>query len=63
MIVTFWESEVATGAFARDDISMAKYYDFEKPAVPSPVIASVTAALASWRQRFSELSSLYSALV
>jgi hypothetical protein len=29
-MVTFWESEVAIRAFAGDDISLAKYYDFDK---------------------------------
>lgn len=28
--VTFWESEAAIRAFAGDDISVAKYYDFDK---------------------------------
>jgi hypothetical protein len=28
-MVTFWESEVALRAFAGDDISVAKYYDFD----------------------------------
>jgi len=30
LMVTFWESEEAIRAFARDDISGAKYYDFDK---------------------------------
>ena len=30
LMVTFWESEVAIRAFAGDDISAAKYYDFDK---------------------------------
>jgi len=30
LMVTFWESEVAIRAFAGNDISMAKYYDFDK---------------------------------
>jgi len=30
LMVTFWESEVAIRAFAGDDISVAKYYDFDK---------------------------------
>jgi hypothetical protein len=29
-MVTFWESEVAIRVFAGDDISVAKYYDFDK---------------------------------
>jgi hypothetical protein len=29
-MVTFWESEEAICAFAGDDISVAKYYDFDK---------------------------------
>ena len=29
-MVTFWESEAAIRAFAGDDISVAKYYDFDK---------------------------------
>jgi hypothetical protein len=29
-MVTFWESEEAIRAFAGDDISVAKYYDFDK---------------------------------
>jgi len=29
-MVTFWESEEAIRAFAGDDISLAKYYDFDK---------------------------------
>jgi hypothetical protein len=29
-LITFWESEVAIRAFAGDDISVAKYYDFDK---------------------------------
>jgi hypothetical protein len=29
-MVTFWESEDAVRAFAGDDISVAKYYDFDK---------------------------------
>jgi hypothetical protein len=30
LMVTFWESEDAIRAFAGDDISRAKYYDFDK---------------------------------
>jgi len=30
LMVTFWESEDAIRAFAGDDISVAKYYDFDK---------------------------------
>ena len=30
LMVTFWESEEAIRAFARDDISGAKYYVFDK---------------------------------
>jgi heme-degrading monooxygenase HmoA len=30
LMVTFWESGDAVRAFAGDDISVAKYYDFEK---------------------------------
>jgi quinol monooxygenase YgiN len=30
LMITFWESEEAIRAFAGDDISMAKYYDFDK---------------------------------
>jgi heme-degrading monooxygenase HmoA len=30
LMVTFWESEDAVRAFAGDDISVAKYYDFDK---------------------------------
>ena len=30
LMVTFWESELAIRAFAGDDISRAKYYDFDK---------------------------------
>jgi heme-degrading monooxygenase HmoA len=30
LMVTFWESELAIRAFAGDDISVAKYYDFDK---------------------------------
>ena len=30
LMVTFWESEAAIRAFAGDDISVAKYYDFDK---------------------------------
>jgi hypothetical protein len=30
LMVTFWESEEAIRAFAGDDISMVKYYDFDK---------------------------------
>ncbi len=29
-MVTFWVSEAAIRAFAGDDISVAKYYDFDK---------------------------------
>ena len=29
-MVTFWESEMAIRAFAGNDISVAKYYDFDK---------------------------------
>jgi len=29
-MVTFWESEEAIRAFAGDDISKAKYYDFDR---------------------------------
>ena len=29
LMVTFWESEDAIRAFAGDDISVAKYYDFD----------------------------------
>jgi hypothetical protein len=29
-MVTFWESEEAICAFAGDDITVAKYYDFDK---------------------------------
>ena len=30
LMVTFWESEAAIRAFAGDDISVAKYYSFDK---------------------------------
>ena len=30
LMVTFWESEEVIRAFAGDDISVAKYYDFDK---------------------------------
>ena len=30
LMLTFWESEEAIRAFAGDDISVAKYYDFDK---------------------------------
>jgi heme-degrading monooxygenase HmoA len=30
LMITFWESEEAIRAFAGHDISMAKYYDFDK---------------------------------
>jgi heme-degrading monooxygenase HmoA len=30
LMVPFWESEDAVRAFAGDDISVAKYYDFDK---------------------------------
>jgi hypothetical protein len=30
LMVTFWESEDAIRAFAGDDISVAKYYEFDK---------------------------------
>jgi hypothetical protein len=30
LMVTFWESEEAIRGFAGDDISVAKYYDFDK---------------------------------
>ena len=30
LMVTFWESEDAVRAFAGDDISVAKYYSFDK---------------------------------
>jgi heme-degrading monooxygenase HmoA len=30
LMLTFWESEGAVRAFAGDDISAAKYYDFDK---------------------------------
>jgi len=30
LMVTFWESEAAIRAFVGDDISLAKYYDFDK---------------------------------
>ena len=30
LMVTFWESEEAIRSFAGDDISVAKYYDFDK---------------------------------
>jgi hypothetical protein len=30
LMVTFWESEVAIRGFVGDDISVAKYYDFDK---------------------------------
>jgi hypothetical protein len=30
LMVTFWESEVAIRAFVGDDISVAKYYDFDE---------------------------------
>jgi len=29
-MLTFWESEAAVRAFAGDDVSVAKYYDFDK---------------------------------
>ena len=29
-MITFWESEEAIHAFAGHDISVAKYYDFDK---------------------------------
>jgi heme-degrading monooxygenase HmoA len=34
--VTFWESEEAIRAFAGDDISVAKYYDFDKDFLLEP---------------------------
>ena len=30
LMVTFWESEDAIPAFAGDDVTFAKYYDFDK---------------------------------
>ena len=30
LMLTFWESEAAIRAFAGDDVSKAKYYDFDK---------------------------------
>jgi hypothetical protein len=30
LLVTFWESEEALSAFGGEDISVAKYYDFDK---------------------------------
>jgi heme-degrading monooxygenase HmoA len=30
LTLTFWESEEAVHAFAGDDITVAKYYDFDK---------------------------------
>jgi hypothetical protein len=30
LMVTFWKSEDAVQAFAGDDISVAKYYDFDE---------------------------------
>jgi heme-degrading monooxygenase HmoA len=30
LMLTFWESEDAVRAFAGDDISVAKYYDFDR---------------------------------
>jgi heme-degrading monooxygenase HmoA len=30
LMLTFWESEDAVRVFAGDDISVAKYYDFDK---------------------------------
>jgi quinol monooxygenase YgiN len=30
LMITFWESEDAVRAFAGDNISVAKYYDFDK---------------------------------
>ena len=30
LMLTFWESEDAIRAFAGDDITVAKYYDFDK---------------------------------
>jgi heme-degrading monooxygenase HmoA len=30
LMMTFWESEEAIRAFAGDDITVAKYYDFDK---------------------------------
>jgi heme-degrading monooxygenase HmoA len=30
LMITFWESEAAIRAFAGDDISVAKYYEFDK---------------------------------
>ena len=30
LMITFWESEEAIHAFAGDDISVAKYYDFDR---------------------------------
>ena len=30
LMVTFWESEVALRAFAGDNVSVAKYYDFDE---------------------------------
>jgi hypothetical protein len=30
LMVTFWESEEAIRAFAGDDISVGKYYDFDR---------------------------------
>jgi hypothetical protein len=30
LMITFWETEEAIRAFAGDDISVAKYYDFDK---------------------------------
>ena len=30
LMLTFWESEAAVRAFAGDDVTLAKYYDFDK---------------------------------
>jgi hypothetical protein len=30
LMITFWDSEEAIRAFAGDDISVAKYYDFDQ---------------------------------
>jgi hypothetical protein len=39
-MVTFWESEEAIRAFAGDDISVAKYYDFDEDFLIEPVPCS-----------------------
>jgi heme-degrading monooxygenase HmoA len=36
LMITFWESEEAIQAFAGDNISVAKYYDFDSKRVSNP---------------------------